>query len=239
MNWRLNLLNPIIAYKELKAYNNLQTWYPYLREQFTKPYMNYIRNSLIRIGKFKTLCPNMDNLFRTFKECKYNDVKVVILGQDPYHTEGTADGLAFSTKQDNTPASLKNIFKEIERTLPNTNFVSNDLTSWANQGVMLLNVYLSTELHTAKAHRNIGWHLFTEKVLEVLNNHNNKIVFMLWGNDAKYYKKYITNDKHLVLTTSHPSPLSADKGFSGCNHFKLAHDFLVANYGTGINYSTI
>lgn len=216
--------------------NELGTWYSILKDEIEKPYFKYIIN---RINDVKeNLCPNRNNVFKAFRKCDYSSTRLVIIAQDPYYNEGVANGLAFSTDQEKAPPSLKNIFKEIKTSIGEDNFNSNDLTSWTNQGVLLLNAALTTELGVAKAHSKLGWDLFTKRVLQELNNHPNDIVFMLWGNDAKKLKQYIINDRHLILEAAHPSPLSASRGFFGCNHFKLANDFIKEKYNIIINYST-
>jgi uracil-DNA glycosylase len=240
MEWREKLQNKgILSLLQSKWYKLLGTWYKVLRIEFLRPYMRSISDRLNELSKQGKLCPDINDIFKAFKLCSYEDVKLVIIAQDPYYTKGTAHGLAFSSQQDKTPPSLANIFKEIQRSTGTDRFVSNDLSSWAKQGVLLLNTYLSTELGKDRAHRDIGWSHFSEKVLYVLNNHNNPIVFMLWGNEAKALEKYITNKKHLILKTSHPSPLSVYRGFDGCNHFKMANDFIKLNYNTTINFETI
>ena len=237
MNWReqLNKLNPIQA----KRYRLLGGWYKLLNEEFDKDYMKKISAFIKQYKAYHSLlCPNIPNIFRAFRTTSYDAVKVVILGQDPYHTKGTADGLAFSTPQEKTPASLRNIFKEIERSYPDMNFTSNSLESWANQGVMLLNTVLTTEVGQSEKHKDIGWQTFTDKVIKLLNNKEQPIVFMLWGRKAQAYKKLITNDNHLVLETSHPSPFSVERGFKGCNHFKETKDFINKQYNPQIDFST-
>ena len=212
----------------------LKTWYPILKDEVEKPYFKYIIN---RIKDIDSLCPDKTNVFRAFKETAYDEVKIVILGQDPYYTKGVADGLAFSTNSIKTPPSLNNIFKEIQLSIKDTKFTSNSLVNWAKQGILLLNATLTTEEGKPKEHNKLGWDKFLKRVLQELNNHSNKIVFMLWGNDAKQLKKYITN-KHLILEAAHPSPLSANRGFIGYNHFAIANDFLMKNYNYAIKYST-
>lgn len=239
MEWREKLQNKgDLSHLEAKWYKLLGTWYNTLKNEFLRPYMRNISNVVSTLNDSELLCPKLENLFNAFSLCPYSNVKLVIIGQDPYYTKDTAHGLAFSTLQVKTPPSLLNIFKEIERSTGTERFVSNDLTAWAMQGVLLLNTYLSTELGKDRAHRDLGWLEYTKAVMQVLNLHNNKIVFMLWGNEAKALKKYITDPKHLVLESSHPSPLSAHRGFNGCNHFKLANDFIKLNYNTTINFET-
>lgn len=237
MNWReqLSKINPLQA----KRYRLLGSWYKHLHAEFDEDYMKAISALLRKYKRFKgLLCPSIPNIFRALRSTSYDAVKVVILGQDPYYTAGTADGLAFSTEQEKTPASLRNIFKEVERSLPDVRLTSNSLSNWANQGVLLLNTVLTTEVGKAEQHSKIGWQNFTNKVIKLINDKEQPVVFMLWGNKAKEYKKLITNTNHLVLETSHPSPFSVAKGFDGCNHFKDAYDFINKHYKIKIDFST-
>ncbi|HKL75076.1 MAG TPA: uracil-DNA glycosylase [Halanaerobiales bacterium] len=237
MNWReqLNSTNT----EEIKRYGQLKTWYPYLKDEFTKPYMRRIS---AKIANYKQneglLCPSKGNIFRAFRKCPYEAVKLVILGQDPYPGKGIADGLVFSTKNKETPKSLKNIFKELTNDFPDIRLLSNSLDNWAEQGALLINTVFTTHAGISKAHINYGWEILTNKILELLNNHNNSIVFMLWGNDARKYKSKITNKKHLILEAVHPSPLSANRGFFGCNHFKKAYNFIKDKYNYDFDFST-
>lgn len=205
----------------------LGSWYEYLKDEFEKEYMKQLSRFLAVKYKVSNIYPHKENIFKAFKECTYNNTKVVIIGQDPYHTPETAHGLVFSSKQDKTPPSLANVFKEINSELGIHTFNHNNLTKWANQGILLLNVALTVEEGKPKSHMKtssssgIGWEIFTDKVIEVLNNHDNKIIFLLWGNFAKSYKSKIDKDKHIILEAAHPSPFSAHKGFFGCGHFKI------------------
>ncbi len=237
MNWReqLNSTNT----EEIKRYNQLQTWYPYLKDEFTKPYMRHIA---AKIANYKQneelLCPSKVNIFRAFRKYSYEAVKLVILGQNPYPGKGIADGLVFSTKNKETPKSLKNIFKELINDFPDIRLLSNSLDNWAEQGALLINTIFTTHAGMSKAHIDYGWEIFTDKVLELLNNHKNSIVFMLWGNDAKKYKSKITNKKHLILEAARPSPLSVNKGFFGCSHFKKTYNFIKDKYNYDFDFST-
>lgn len=177
--------------------------------------------------------PDSKSVFKAFHLCPYEETKIVILGQDPYPTPGHAHGLAFSSLGREIPDSLQNIFEELKSDLyseyPNRDelFRSADLTRWAEQGVLLLNTILTTEAGERLAHKNVGWEFFTQKIIQYLGREYEKpLVFMLWGKEAGTYAQYIDN-KHLVLTAAHPSPLSAKKGFFGCKHFSQAIEFLV------------
>ena len=169
----------------------------------------------------------MHDIFNCFALTDYSSVKAVILGQDPYHEEGQAHGLAFSTPEGRPiPRSLKNIFKEINNEYGYPIPESGCLEKWAKQGVFLLNTVLTVEQGNANSHSKCGWQDFTDNIIRILNMQDRPIVFMLWGKQAEKKKELITSPKHLVLITSHPSPFSARRGFLGCNHFKKANEFL-------------
>lgn len=204
------------------------TWSDVLGIEKTQPYFKSILQFLAEQHKAgKIIYPQHDELFNAFKETLYEEVKVVILGQDPYHGPGQAHGLAFSVKPGITPPpSLKNIFKELKNdlNLPIPNHGC--LKKWADQGVLLLNTSLSVEENKPQSHAKIGWTNFTDVVIQKLNDHTKPLVFLLWGSHAKNKSVFITNKKHLVLTSAHPSPLSAHNGFFGCHHFSKANHFL-------------
>lgn len=206
--------------KKEKHKQLLGDWYGILNDELDKDYMQRISIYLGKRYKETYIYPAKENIFEAFKQCPYNSTRIVMIGQDPYHTPGTAHGLVFSTKQKKTPPSLQNIFKEINNELGEHRLNSNDLTQWANQGMLLLNVSLTVEKGRPGSHMNLGWREFTKKVLEKLNNHPNKIVFLLWGNFARSYKPMIDTNKHIILETTHPSPFSANSGFLGCGHFQ-------------------
>lgn len=180
--------------------------------------------------KTKTIYPLKENIFNAFKLTPFNNVKVVIVGQDPYHGEGEAHGLSFSV-QDPTPLppSLKNIYKELYDDLGITPAKSGDLTKWAKEGVLLLNSTLTVVKDTPNSHSKLGWQLFTDYVIKLLNSKDTPIVFILWGNFAKSKKAFITNPKHLVLESAHPSPFSARYGFFGSKPFSKTNEFLKRN----------
>ncbi|MDD2492616.1 MAG: uracil-DNA glycosylase [Bacilli bacterium] len=212
-------------------------WDDLLKDEFKKEYYLKLREFLVVEYKTSTIYPSMYNLFKALKLTDYEDVKVVILGQDPYHGPGQAHGLCFSVPQGITiPPSLKNIYKEIENDCHINMNDSGDLTCWAKEGVLLLNTVLTVRANQANSHKGKGWEVFTDKVIELLNVREKPMVFILWGNNAKAKMDKITNPNHLVLTAPHPSPLSAYAGFFGCQHFSKANDFLKANKITPIHW---
>ena len=178
----------------------------------------------------KTIYPERKNIYAALEKTPYENIKVVILGQDPYHGEGEAHGLSFSVCPGiKIPPSLKNIYKELNSELgcyiPNNGY----LDKWAKQGVLLLNAVLTVEKDTPASHKGKGWEIFTDKIIEVINKKDEPVVFMLWGNFAKSKESLLNNPKHLVLSSAHPSPFSARHGFFGNNHFKIANEFLEKN----------
>ncbi len=213
----------------------LGTWTKVLQTELDKPYMRNLAKYLTKQYQTKTIYPKTTEIFNAFKLCAFDDVAVVIIGQDPYHSHDTAHGLAFSSLQKNIPPSLRNIFAEIRIEGCGDVFESCNLTSWATQGILLINTILTVEAGKPLSHANIGWEKFTNYVIDTLNGHNNEIVFMLWGANAKKYKSRITNKKHLILEAVHPSPLSAYRGFFGCGHFKKASEFIKAHHNKIIN----
>lgn len=207
------------------------TWDSVLAEEFEKDYFLRIKSFIDEEYQTKTVYPPYEEIFNAFKLTPIDNVKVVILGQDPYHEVGQAHGLAFSTPDGRPiPRSLKNIFKEINAEYGYPIPKSGCLESWAKQGVFLLNTVLTVEDGNANSHSKCGWQTFTDNVIRILNNQDQKIVFLLWGKQAEKKKELITNPNHLVLVTSHPSPFSARRGFLGCNHFKLANEYLARNH---------
>ncbi|WP_288266895.1 uracil-DNA glycosylase [uncultured Methanobrevibacter sp.] len=201
-----------------------------LSEEFKKDYFLKIQDFIDEEYSSKTIYPPYDEIFNAFKLTPLSNVKVVILGQDPYHEEGQAHGLAFSTPEGRPiPRSLKNIFKEINAEYDYPMPTSGCLEKWAEQGVFLLNTVLTVEDGNANSHSKCGWQTFTDNVIGILNRQDQPIVFLLWGKQAEKKKELITNENHLVLITSHPSPFSARRGFLGCNHFKLANGYLKEN----------
>lgn len=204
-----------------------ESWKPFLKSEFSKPYFKDLANFLHDEYENKTIFPPKHQVFRAFST-DLNDVKVVILGQDPYHTPGVADGLAFSISARNNymPPSLINIYKEIDSDIGEHKNKSGDLSAWQKQGVLLLNNVLTVEAHKAGSHRGKGWEEFTEAVIKYLNQEKENLVFILWGRDARSKKKLIDSHRHLVLESAHPSPLSAYNGFFGSKPFSKANDYL-------------
>ncbi len=212
-------------------------WNKVLEGEFQKEYYLKLRTFLKSEYSAKTIFPSMYDIFNALKYTDYNDVKVVILGQDPYHGEGEAHGLAFSVKPGvPIPPSLKNMYKELNTSLgcyiPNNGY----LKKWADQGVLLLNAALTVQKDMANSHRNKGWEIFTDEVIKKLNEREKPVIFLLWGNNAKEKRKYIDYRKHHILTSVHPSPLSASRGFFGCNHFAKANEILTSMGETEIDW---
>ncbi len=215
------------------------SWDELLKDEFKKPYYLKLRQFLINEYRSQVIYPNMYDIFNAMKITSYEDVKVVIIGQDPYHGENQAHGLSFSVKKGIAPPpSLVNIFKEIKSDVGVDNSGKHgELTKWAEEGVLLLNSCLTVRAGKANSHRGMGWENFTDDVIRLLNQREKPMVFMLWGANAKAKAQLITNPAHLVLTAAHPSPLSAYNGFFGCKHFSKANDFLVKNGMTPVNWS--
>ncbi len=214
-------------------------WDELLKGEFDKEYYLKLRQTLIHEYKTQTIYPNMFDIFNAMKLTSYNDVRCVIIGQDPYHNVGQAHGLSFSVKKGIAPPpSLVNIFKEIRDDVGIDNLGKHgELTQWAKEGVLLLNSVLTVRANQARSHHGIGWEVFTTDVIRLLNKREKPMVFMLWGGDAKSKQQFITNPRHLVLKAAHPSPLSAYNGFFGCRHFSKANEFLRANEMGEIDWS--
>jgi len=186
----------------------------------------------------KTIYPEKNNIFNALKLTEYKDVKVVIVGQDPYHGEGEAHGLSFSVQDGiKIPPSLQNIYKELESDLGISPYTNGDLTRWAKEGVLLLNAVLTVVKDSPASHKNFGWERLTDYIIKVINEKDDPVVFILWGNFAKEKSKYITNKKHLILTSPHPSPFSARSGFFGSKPFSKANQFLEQNKLSKINWN--
>ena len=204
------------------------SWKQYLLPEFSQDYMQKLKQFLHgEKSQGKVVFPKGDEYFNAFQLTPFDQVKVVILGQDPYHGEGQAHGLCFSVQMGvKTPPSLVNIYKELATDvgfqIPNHGF----LQHWAQQGVLLLNSVLTVERGQAASHQGKGWEQFTDKVIDIINQQHQGVVFMLWGSYAQKKGQFIDRQKHLVLTAPHPSPLSAHRGFFGCRHFSQANDYL-------------
>ena len=213
-------------------------WYQLLKEEFEKEEYKKLEAFLNNEYKSKTIYPAPEKVFNALNLVKYNDVKVVILGQDPYHNPNQAHGLSFSIEKDiNLPPSLINIFKELGTDLgcymPN----NGNLTKWANQGVLLLNSVLTVEKNLANSHKGKGWEKITSKIISLLNDREDPVIFLLWGGSAKQIGKNIDTNKHYVLTAVHPSPLSANQGgWFGCKHFSQTNEILKSIGKTPIDW---
>ncbi|APJ05062.1 uracil-DNA glycosylase [Silvanigrella aquatica] len=204
-----------------------ESWRSLLFDEFKKPYFDKIRQHLkSEIHKGYEFFPPKDKIFRSLKLVDYDDVRVVIIGQDPYHGSGQANGLSFAVENNvPPPPSLVNIFKEIESDMGARPHKS-CLESWAKQGVLLLNTVLTVRANTAFSHREIGWEIFTDKIISLLNKKQSPIIFLLWGAAAQSKEKLITNPNFKILKAAHPSPLSAYRGFFGCKHFSTVNQIL-------------
>ena len=205
-------------------------WEEALKGEFKKPYYKELYYFIKNEYETKQIFPPFEDLFSAFHFTALKDVKVVILGQDPYHNDGQAHGLSFSVKPEVAiPPSLLNIYKELQDDLGTYIPDNGYLLKWAKQGVFLLNAVLTVRAHNAASHSNKGWEKFTDAVIEILNKEDRPIVFLLWGRFAKEKAKMLNNPKHLVLTAAHPSPLSAYNGFFACKHFSKTNEFLTKN----------
>ena len=204
-----------------------ESWRQVLQPEFDKPYFELLTDFVRHAYATHQCFPPAKHIFRAFDLCPFDKVRVVIIGQDPYHDVNQAHGLCFSV-QDGVPAppSLVNIYKELNRDLGIPIPTSGNLTHWAEQGVLLLNATLTVEAHKAGSHQGKGWEELTDAAIPALNNQRSNIVFMLWGSYAQRKGQYIDRCKHLVLTAVHPSPLSAYRGFIGCGHFSQANNYL-------------
>ncbi len=208
--------------------NIAQDWLPYLSQEFSKPYFIKLNDFVENAYRETQVYPAKQLIFNAFNLCPYNNVKLVILGQDPYHGAGQAHGLSFSVNDGVAiPPSLKNIYQEIETDLGIKMPNSGNLQRWAEQGVLLLNATLTVEAGKAGSHQKKGWETFTDNIIQQLSSDKINLVFMLWGAYAISKMKLIDTNKHLVLTTTHPSPLSVYRGFRGCKHFSQANKYLL------------
>ena len=209
-------------------FNN--SWDILLKDEFEKPYYLNLRKFLVEEYKSQTIYPHMNDIFNALRYTDYKDVKVVILGQDPYHQPNQAHGLCFSVKKGvNPPPSLQNMYKEIYAEYGFPIPQHGELTYWAEQGVLMMNTVLTVRESQPNSHKGMGWEIFTDNVISLLNQRPEPMVFLLWGANARAKKKIITNPNHLVLESAHPSPLSAYNGFFGNGHFKKTNEFLKSN----------
>ena len=205
-------------------------WLEPLSPEFKKDYYRVLYNKVVEEYKEKTIFPPSEEIFSAFDLTPLSEVKVVIIGQDPYHNVNQAHGLCFSVKPGvDIPPSLVNIYKELNDDIgcqiPNNGY----LVKWAKQGVLMLNSVLTVQAHKAFSHQGIGWEKFTDAVIDILNKQDRPIVYLLWGNPAQKKASSVNNPKHLLLKAPHPSPLSAYRGFFGCKHFSKTNEFLIKN----------
>ena len=213
-------------------------WEKALHAEFSKPYYAKLYKTVLNEYRTRQIFPPSTDIFNAFQFTPFEKVKCVILGQDPYHGEGQANGLCFSVhKGVRIPPSLVNIFKELEDDLGIPAPQDGDLTKWAKQGVLLLNTVLTVRAHEANSHRGSGWEEFTDAAIAALEKEDRPLVYLLWGGPARRKASLITNPHHLVLTAAHPSPLSAYNGFFGCRHFSKANAYLAANGVEPIDWS--
>lgn len=212
-------------------------WAQILEKQFQQDYYLTLKETLVKAYAGEEIYPPREQIFTALQLTPYVKVKVVIIGQDPYHGQGQSHGLAFSVPLGvRIPPSLRNIYKELNQDLncfiPNNGY----LIPWAKQGVLLLNTIMTVRANEPNSHKSIGWEQFTDSIIEQLNQKQTPIVFLLWGNHAKSKAKLITNNHHLILEAAHPSPLSASRGFMGCKHFSQANKFLDSQGLTNVNW---
>jgi uracil-DNA glycosylase len=213
------------------------SWKQLLQEEFAKPYFAQLAESVRMEYSAGTVYPNGRDIFRAFDLCDPQDIKIVILGQDPYHGHGQAHGLAFSVPRGvQIPPSLHNIFKEIQQDIGISAPLDGNLERWATQGVFLLNTILTVRRGEPGSHRTIGWQLFTDVVISLISKTSEHACFMLWGSYAQSKAPLIDQGKHLILKAPHPSPFSAHKGFLGCKHFSRANVYLRGRGKTPINW---
>lgn len=214
-----------------------ESWRSHLQGEFDKPYFATLTQFVRSEYATRQIFPPGRQIFNAFDLCPFDRVKVVIIGQDPYHDDGQANGLCFSVNPGTPfPPSLQNIFKEISDDLGRSMPTDGDLSRWARQGVLLLNATLTVRAHQAGSHQGKGWEQFTDAVIHELSAHRDHLVFMLWGSYAKAKGAQIDTSRHCILTAAHPSPLSAYRGFFGCHHFSLANAYLTSHGLTPIDW---
>ena len=214
-----------------------QSWKDKLQDEFEKPYFKTLTHFIREEYKTQQIFPPANQIFNAFDKCPFHEVKVVIIGQDPYHNIGQANGLCFSVNDgDKVPPSLVNIYKEIHSDLGISIPKSGNLTHWSNQGVLLLNATLTVRAHIAGSHQGKGWEQFTDAVIDILSDDCENIVFLLWGSYAHRKGQNIDANKHLVLKSVHPSPLSAHRGFFGYHHFSKTNQYLIEHNKKPINW---
>lgn len=215
-----------------------ESWKNALSDEFEKEYFQKLTD-FVR-GEYlagKTVYPEPKNIFNAFNLCPLNEVRVVIIGQDPYHEPGQAHGLCFSVQNGvDLPPSLVNIYKEIESDIGHKSITNGDLTQWARQGVLLLNSTLTVQAHLAASHSGKGWETFTDAVIKTIAQNKKHVVYMLWGSFAQNKAAIVDKNENLILTSAHPSPLSAYRGFFGNHHFSRANEYLIAHGDEPINW---
>lgn len=215
-------------------------WDEILKEEFSSQSYLELREFLKKEYSSHTIYPPMFDIFNSMKMTAFNDIKIVLLGQDPYHNEGQAMGLSFSVPDGiDRPPSLVNMFKELKAELDIPISMSGNLTGWAKQGILLLNSVLTVRAHQANSHKGKGWEIFTDSIIKKISDKRENVVFLLWGANARSKRDLIDKEKHLVLECAHPSPLSAYNGFFGCGHFKKANEYLIKMGKQPIDWSKL
>ena len=215
-----------------------QSWKDVLSEEFEKDYFknltDFVRNEYL---SGKTIYPEPKDIFNAFNLCPLSQVKVVIIGQDPYHEPGQAHGLCFSVQNGcDFPPSLQNIYKEIESDLGHKSITSGDLSAWAKQGVLLLNSTLTVQAHIAASHSGKGWEIFTDAVIKAVAQNRKNVVYLLWGSFAQKKAEFVDSQNNLILKSAHPSPLSAYRGFFGNHHFSQTNEYLIKHNEQAIDW---
>lgn len=216
------------------------SWKDFFESEFKKDYIVELENKIQeRKDNGAIIYPEEDKIFEAYKMIELNDIKVVIIGQDPYHGKNQAHGLAFSVNKGiKIPPSLKNMYKELENSVENFKMPEHGyLKSWSEQGVFLLNNVLTVEEASPDSHKNFGWEVFTDNTIKFIDENCENVVFVLWGGNAKKKIKILNKNKNLILTAAHPSPLSVYRGFYGCNHFNLINEYLISKNRTPINWN--
>lgn len=214
------------------------TWYDALKNEFQKDYWQSLTETVRKLYKTKTVYPEPKHMFNAFDSTPFDKVKVVIIGQDPYHGKGQAHGLSFSVMEDTKiPPSLRNIYKELESDLDLPISDNGNLQSWADQGVLMLNTVLTVEANQANSHKDLGWEIFTKAAIGAISKELKSVVFILWGKQAQSLSSIINDETHYILSSVHPSPLSAHNGFFGCKHFSKTNEYLIKQGKSPINWS--
>lgn len=223
-------LRPLKISNDSKKVKIHDSWYKELKKEFEKEYWKNLSSQIKDFYKNKIIYPKPSLMFNALNSTPLNSVKAVIIGQDPYHGEGQANGLSFSVNNGiSIPPSLVNIFKELKSDINIQKPNSGNLQSWADQGVLMLNTVLTVEKDNANSHKGIGWEIFTNRIVEIVSSSLQSVVFILWGKQAQSFKDIIDSSKHLIITSVHPSPLSVHRGFFGSKPFSQTNNFLVEN----------